>query len=178
MGRVHPDLVGPASTPTFENNTITGQRISIWAGGHQATIRGNTLLDGAAHRLARSRGSSAIVEDNDIVGWIGVDAGDDTIIRDNPIRGGGEPADGRPGSAIGISGSGSAIVERNEIIDSPYGIDISRVRRDAADQRQHHHGSISAAILVDLGAAPTIDGNTIERNATGIEVRGVPRRPS
>ena len=62
-------------------------------------------------------GSSGIVEDNDIVGWISGYAGDDTIIRGNRIRGGGEPertADQR--SAIGITGSGTAIVDGNEII--------------------------------------------------------------
>ncbi len=123
-------------------------------------------------------GSSGIVEDNDIVGCIVGDTGDDTIIRRNRIRGGGEPGDSRPGSAIGITGSGSAaIVEGNEISDSPNGIDVSGSGAKPRITGNIITGSSTAAILVDLGAAPTIDGNTIERNATGIEVRGVTTTP-
>lgn len=158
-------IVGPtASTPTFEGNTITAQRISVWAGG-PVTMRKNTLLDGATVLLGDSGG---IIEGNDIVGWIS--AGDDTIIRHNTIRGGGEPTDGRPGSAIAIAGSGTAIIEDNEIIDSPFGIDIwgSATPRISDNVIR---GSTTTAILVDRGTAPTINGNIIEANGTGIDVR-------
>ncbi|MET0772239.1 MAG: pectinesterase family protein, partial [Candidatus Limnocylindrales bacterium] len=161
----------PASTPTFEDDTITGMRISIRAGGHRPTFRDNTLLDGAAI-LTTGFDGSAIVEGNDIVGWIS--AGDDTIIRHNTIRGGGEPTDGRPGSAIAISGT--AIVEGNTIIDSPYGIDIS-ARSTPRISGNTIRGSTTTAILVDSGTVPTIDQNTIEGNNTGIAVLGVNTTP-
>jgi parallel beta-helix repeat protein len=167
-------IVGPtASTPTFEGNRITAQRISVWAGG-PVTMRKNTLLDGATVLLNDLGG---IVEDNDIDGSISAGAGDGTIIRGNTIRGGGEPADGRPGSAIGITGSGTAIVEGNEIIDSPYGIDISGSGATPQVSRNTIRGSVTMAILVDRAAAPTISGNTIEGNGTGISVAGVTTTP-
>ena len=166
-------IVGPtASTPTFEGNTITAQRISVWAGG-PLTIRKNTLLDGATVLLGDLGG---IVEDNDIDGSVS-GAGDGMIVRHNTIRGGGEPADGRPGSAIGITGSGSAIVEGNEITDSPYGIDVSGSGATPQIRGNAIHGSVSVAIVVERGTAPTIDGNAIEDNATGIEVRGTTTTP-
>ncbi len=166
-------IVGPtASTPTFEGNTITAQRISVWAGG-PLTIRTNTLLDGATVILGDVGGS--IVEGNDIDGEIS-GVGDGTIIRGNTIRGGGEPSDGRPGSAIAI-GSGTAIVEDNEIIDSPRGIDISGSVATPRISGNTIHGSTEVAILVDLGTAPTIDANVIEGNRTGIEVRGADTTP-
>ena len=169
-------ILGLASSPTFESNTITAQRISIWSGGHRPTIRGNTLVDGATIVFA-DPGVSAIVDDNDIDGSIFGYAGDDTIIRNNRIRGGGEPHDGRPGSAIGITGPGTAIVEGNAIDDSPYGIDISG---GAGPQVSGNtiRGSSSIAVTVDYGTAPTIDGNVIEDNATGIDVRGTRTTPS
>ncbi len=168
----------PASSPTFERNTLTGQRISIRAGGHLPTIRHNTLLDGAAIVIT-DPSASAIIEDNDIVGLISDYAGGETIIRNNHIRDapGEMNSDGRPGSAIGITGSGSAIVEGNEIIDSPYGIDISGSGATPQISGNTIHGSTSTAILVDVGTAPTIDGNTIEGNGTGITVRGVTTTP-
>jgi nitrous oxidase accessory protein NosD len=168
-------ILGLASSPTFEDNTVTAQRISIWAGGHRPTIRGNTLVDGAAIVFA-DPGVSAIVEDNDIDGRIFGPAGDDTIIRDNRIRGGGEPADGRPGSAIGITGPGTAIVEGNAIDDSPYGIDISGGAGPHVSGNTIR-GSSFIAVTVDSGTAPTIDGNVIEDNAIGIDVRGVATTP-
>ncbi len=166
------ELVGSANSPRFEGNTVTAQRIRIAGAGHRVTITGNTLLDGAGI-VWGDPGSTGLVEDNDIVGYIVGDAGDDVIIRRNRIRGGGEGGDGRPGSAIGISGSGSAIiVEGNEISDSPNGIDVYGSGATPRISGNIITGSSVAAILVDLGAAPTIDGNTIEKNATGIEVRG------
>jgi parallel beta-helix repeat protein len=167
-------IVGPtASTPTFEGNTITAQRISVWAGG-PLTIRKNTLLDGASILLNDAGGS--IVEDNEIDGYIS-GAPDGTIIRDNTIRGGGEGGDGRPGSAIALDGSGTTIVERNEIIDSPYGIDISGSGATPQVSGNTVRGSTSTAILVDVGTAPTIEGNVIEANRTGIAVRGATTVP-
>jgi parallel beta-helix repeat protein len=168
-------IYGLASHPTFEDNTVTGQRISIWAGRHRPTIRGNALLDGADIVFA-DPGVSAIIEDNDIDGSIFGYAGDDTTIRYNHIRGGGEPHDGRPGSAIGITGSGTALVEGNDIVDSPYGIDVSGGARPQVSGNTVR-GSASSAILVDFGTGPTIDGNIIEGNATGIEVRGATTTP-
>lgn len=155
----------PASTPTFEGNTITAQRISVWAGG-PLTVRSNTLLEGAIVLLGDVGGS--IVEDNDIDGSV-ASAGDGTIIRGNRFRGGSEGRDGRPASAIEISGSGTAIVDHNEIVDSLYGIDI---HGGATPQVSGNtiHGS-TTAILVDLGAAPTIEDNIIEGNGIGIGVR-------
>lgn len=164
-------IVGPtASTPTFEGNTITAQRISVWAGG-PLTIRKNTLLDGATVLLGDSGG---IVEGNDIDGSIS-GGGDGTIIRDNTIRGGGEPSDGRPGSAIAVSGT--AIVDHNEIVDSPYGIDITGSGATPQISRNTIRGSTSMAIFVDAGTVPTIDGNTIENNAIGIGVLRVTTTP-
>jgi parallel beta-helix repeat protein len=157
-------IFGPtASTPTFEGNIITAQRISVWAGG-PVTMRTNRLLDGATVLLGVSGG---IVEDNDIDGSIS--AGDGSIIRGNRFRGGSEGRDGRPASAIEIGGSGTAIVDHNEIIDSLYGIDI---HGGATPQVTGNtiHGS-TTAILVDLGTAPTIEDNVIEGNGIGIGVR-------
>ncbi len=128
-------------------------------------MRKNTLLDGATVLL----NGPGIVEDNVIDGSISA-GGDGAIIRRNRFRGGSEGRDGRPASAIEISGSGTAIVEDNEIIDSLYGIDI---HGGATPQVGGNtiHGSTITAILVDLGTAPTIEGNTIEANRTGIDVR-------
>jgi hypothetical protein len=166
-------IVGPtASTPTFEGNTITAQRISVWAGG-PVTMRKNRLIDGATV-LLNDRGG--IIEENEIDGSIGVSSGDGTIIRGNRMRGGGEGRDGRPGSAIEISGSGSAIVDHNEIFDSPYGIDIHGGAKPQVDGNTIR-GSTTMAIFVDAGTVPTIVGNTIEQNAIGIGVRGVTTTP-
>ena len=164
-------LLGSANSPMFEGNTITGQRIAIWGIGQQPTIRGNTLLEGAYITWAEP-GSSGTVEDNDIDGWISAgDAGDGTVIRGNRIRGVFE-ADVERGSAIAISGSGTAIVEGNEISDSPYGIAVSGFGVTPEIRGNTIRGSTSVAIIVEDGAAPTIDGNTIEGNGTGIEVAG------
>ena len=64
-------------------------------------------------------------------------------------------------------------MDDNEIIDSPYGIDISGFGATPRISGNTIHGSTSAAIIVDVGTAPTIEGNVIEANATGIEVRSV-----
>lgn len=165
-------IVGPtASTPTFEGNTITAQRISVWAGG-PVTMRKNALLEGATVLLGETGG---IVEDNDIDGSI-AGGGDGTIIRGNRFKGGGEGRDGRPGSAIEIGGSGTAIVDHNEIMDSPYGIDIHDSAKPQVSGNTIH-GSTTVAIFVDSGTVPTIDDNTIEGNQTGVAVLGVNTTP-
>lgn len=168
-------IVGLANSPTFEGNTMSAQRMSIWGAGHRVTISGNSFLDGAGI-LWTDPGSSGTVVDNDIVGWIGGFAGDGTIIRGNRIRDGGEPRDGRPASAIEIN-TADAIVEGNEITDSPYGIDVWGSGAKAQISGNTIRGSSVAAILVDLGAAPTIEGNVIEGNATGVQVNGATTTP-
>jgi parallel beta-helix repeat protein len=135
-------------------------------------MRKNILLDGATVLLSDLGG---IVEDNDIDGTIN-GAGDGMIVRHNTIRHGGEPADGKPGSAISIDGSGTPVVEGNEIIDSPYGIYISGGAKPQVSGNTIR-GSVSVAIVVDRGTAPTISGNVIEGNATGIGVGGVTTTP-
>jgi hypothetical protein len=164
-------IVGPkASTPTFEDNTITAQRISVWAGG-PLTIRRNRLLEGATVLLGDAGG---IVEDNDIDGSI-TGAGDGMIVRHNTISGGGDPMDGHPAAAVHIDGKGTTIVEDNVVRDSPVGIDISggatpRIKGNTIR-------ATTTAILVDAASEPTIESNIIVEDATGIEVRGTTATP-
>ncbi|MCY7418487.1 MAG: pectinesterase family protein [Chloroflexi bacterium] len=158
-----------ANSPTFEDNVITAQEIRVGSPGNQPVIRGNTFLEGGFSWP--DSGSGGIAEDNDIVGCIGVAAGNDPIIRGNRIQGGcgTDPSS----AAIGIGGPSAAVVVDNEITDSPYGIQVATGAKPQITGNTIL-GSSSAAIVVDNGAAPTIDGNIIEKNATGIEVLGAP----
>jgi parallel beta-helix repeat protein len=164
-------ISGEDTSGRFEGNTMTAHIIAIGASGAKAVIVGNTFLDGASILFAEF-GSSAIVEDNDIDGSLGGYAGADTIIRNNRIREGYQAGPGERGSAIQLTGSGTAIVEGNEILDSQYGIDVTGFGGTPRISGNTIRGSEFAAIVVDNGTAPTIDGNTIEKNATGIEVLG------
>ena len=152
---------------------ITGQHIAVGPFGQEPVIRSNTFLDGAAIRWD-STGSAGIAEDNDIDGWIGVDEYNDPTIRGNRIRGGDipDPSAGYRGAAIKISGGAKPVVEDNEIVDSPYGIEVHGLGADPEIRGNTIRGSTSVAIIVENDAAPTIDGNVLQRNATAIEVDG------
>jgi parallel beta-helix repeat protein len=168
-------ISGGANSPTFVGNSVSTQIIAMGGSGQKPIIRGNTLLDGASIGWM-DPGSSGIVEDNDIVGFMGGYAGDGTIIRGNRIREGYQAGPGERGSAIRLTGSGTAIVEGNDIGDSQYGIDVTGSGGTPHITGNTIRGSAFAAIIVDRGA-PTIDGNVLERNATGIEVIGATTTP-
>ena len=165
-------IQGGVNTPTFEGNTISNQFIAIGGGGQEPIIRGNTFVEAGIGW--QDPGSSGIVEDNDVDGWVGGYAGDDTIIRGNRIREGDlpDPGSGYRGAAIRIAGASAAVVEGNEVTDSPYGIEVTDVGAAPTIRGNTVRGSTSVAIIVMNRAAPTIDGNVLRDNATAIEVDG------
>jgi parallel beta-helix repeat protein len=149
------------SSPTITGNTIAIDGISVDFPESQPIVRGNTL--GRGGWIGFSYGSGGLVEDNVLEGGdIGVDTGADPVIRGNTLRG---SADGDCGScrpsAIyvkayawdhageGVSGTGldtlAPVIEGNDISGRGTGVDI------AGD-----------------GAEPTVSGNTIHDNDTGI----------
>ena len=131
---------GSANSPTFEGNTMTAQPSGPVRRSeadhprqHVPRWRGDLLADAGLERDRRRQRHRRM-----IFGY----AGDDTIIRDNRIRGGGEPRDGRPGSAIGITGRAppSWTATRSPTV---------------------HTGSMSRA-----GARPQVSGNTIRGSSS------------
>jgi parallel beta-helix repeat protein len=162
----------PASTPTFEGNTMTGQELAVTGGGQQPIIRGNTFLEGADVRWDDT-GSGGLVEDNDITGWIGVDEYNDPVLRGNRIHGGDPDPSGRyRGAAIGVASGATPTIEGNEIEGSTIGIIVTGFGADPQIQGNSIRGTSDTAIAVESGAAPAVDANTIEDNAIGISVEG------
>jgi parallel beta-helix repeat protein len=165
-------IFGEPNAPTFEGNTITGHHISIVDGGQEPVIRGNTLLEGAALRWQEG-GSGGIAEDNEITGWISIDAANDPIIRGNRIREGGDlHAGSYAGTAIGIAGDATLLVEANEIEDSAIGIYLTGPGGQPDIQGNTIRGMSNTGIRVASGGSPSIDGNTIEDSAVGVTVVG------
>jgi hypothetical protein len=169
-------ILGEPNAPTFKGNTIRGPRMTIVDGGHEPVIRGNTFLEGAGLRW-EDGGSGGILEDNDISGWIGIDAStaaaNDPIIRGNRIRQGSGPG----GAAIEIAAGAMPWVEANEITDGAIGILLTGSGAEPDIEHNTIRGMSAAGIRVASGASPSIEGNTIEANATGIDVQGVTTTP-
>jgi len=161
---------GEPNSPTFKGNTITGQHIAVGGGGQQPIITGNTFLEGAAVRWDDT-GSGGTVEGNVMTGWIGVDEGNDPIVRKNHIRSGGDVQAGRfEGAAIGVAGGATPLIEGNEIEDSSIGILVTGTGALPEIRANAIRGSASSAISVEQEASPMIVDNTIEDNTVGITV--------
>jgi parallel beta-helix repeat protein len=155
---------GGANAPTFTGDTVTTQYIAVAGGGNQPVIRGSTFLEGAGIGWTDS-GSAGIAENNDITGSIGVEGASDPTIRGNRIA-------TTTGAAITIASGSTAIVDGNEITDSPHGIQVSGAGATPRISGNTIRGSTGAAISIGDGASPAVGGNTIEGSAVGIEVTG------
>ena len=157
-------------SPTFEDNIVSAQRLTVWAGA--PLIRTNTVLDGGSIVFGGAD-VGGIADGNHIIdGWIVIDEGAHPIVRENEVTQPHVPdaGTGDRGAAIQI-GLGTPLIEGNTISDSPYGIELKLGAKPQITDNSIL-GSSGAAILVSVAADPAITGNVIERNTTGIEVVG------
>jgi len=148
------------AAPTFDGNTIIGNTLSIDGPG-ETTVVDNTFLDGGS--VSASWGAIVLIEGNRFTdGGIGVDTGSTAIVRDNIIAG---IADH---TSIYVADAGTqATVVGNTVLDALTAVSVGE--GTTAEIRDNELTGSQTGIIV-ARAGPTIEGNTIEGQGSGILV--------
>ena len=158
------DGVGCAGVGDAECSTVAGVVIQA---GSRATLDGNTVLD---RPIVVVDASEPLFKGNTLSGGSAIKGmvGDETVVRDNTIS-------GASGTAIGVGGSSTAIIEGNTITDSPLGVQLGVGGTAHGNAIVRNNRVSGARIGIDVGAdggTPTIVGNELSGNTTGILIAG------